>query len=418
MQNTAIYESPNLGTIRLVEDAKTEQGVKIFNSPDFGEIRTAGSADNPLFCLADVCRVLDLQAGATKNRLSQKGINSINTLTNGGHQEMIYINEQNLYKVIMRSDKPQAEPFQNWVCGEVLPTIRNTAIHESPDLGAISLLETTKENDRVSQTELLKNTEICGKQFNVYGTPENPLFKAQDIAEVIEHSNSRVLLEQVDEDEKGVRIVYTPGGNQQVWFLTEDGLYEVLMQSRKPIAKKFKKEVKAILKEIRTKGGYIAASTEMTDAEIMAKALLIGQETIKRKDERIKELQSLNIRQQGIIDGMKKDSDYLKLILQSPSTVTTTQIAQDYGMSAKAFNMLLHQMKIQHKVNGQWILYAPHQAKGYVHSFTFNITHADGSTSVKMQTEWTQRGRIFLYDALKEACIIPMVEKEPLCHFN
>lgn len=268
-----------------------ETSIKIFNSPEFGKIRTAGSADNPLFCLADVCRVLDLQVGATKNRLSQKGINLINTLTNGGHQEMIYINEQNLYKVIMRCDKPQAEPFQDWVCGEVLPTIRKT-------------------------------------------------------------------------------------------------------------------------------GGYIAASTEMTDAEIMAKALLIGQETIKRKDERIRELQEQNEKQQQLIGGMKKDSDYLKLILQSPSTVTTTQIAQDYGMSAKAFNILLHQMKIQHKVNGQWILYAPHQAKGYVHSFTFNITHADGSTSVKMQTEWTQRGRIFLYDALKEACIIPMVEKEPLCHFN
>ena len=100
--------------------------ITIFNNPKFGEIRAAGTAEQPLFCLADVCKVLDLQTGATKSRLNPKGISSINTLTSGGNQTLIFIHEQNLYKVIMRSDKPQAEPFQDWVCGEVLPTIRKT----------------------------------------------------------------------------------------------------------------------------------------------------------------------------------------------------------------------------------------------------------------------------------------------------
>ena len=109
--------------------------IKIFKNERFGEIRTAGTSEEPLFCLADVCRVLELQPGRTKQRLSEKGITSIKTLTNGGHQDLIYINEQNLYKVIMRSDKPQAEPFQDWVCGEVLPSIRKTGgyIAAKPD---------------------------------------------------------------------------------------------------------------------------------------------------------------------------------------------------------------------------------------------------------------------------------------------
>lgn len=109
--------------------------IKIFKNERFGEIRTAGTSEEPLFCLADVCRVLDLQPGRTKQRLSEKGVTSIKTLTNGGHQDLIYINEQNLYKVIMRSDKPQAEPFQDWVCGEVLPSIRKTGgyIAAKPD---------------------------------------------------------------------------------------------------------------------------------------------------------------------------------------------------------------------------------------------------------------------------------------------
>ena len=101
--------------------------IKIFDNPQFGEIRTAGTSEKPLFCLADVCRVLDLQVTPTKNRLKPDGVSLIKVIDSlGREQEATFITEQNLYKVIMRSDKPQAEPFQDWVCGEVLPTLRKT----------------------------------------------------------------------------------------------------------------------------------------------------------------------------------------------------------------------------------------------------------------------------------------------------
>ncbi len=105
--------------------------IKIFDNAEFGEIRTAGTSEKPLFCLTDICRVLDLHAGMTKQRLDSKGVSLIDTPTNGGIQSLIYINEKNLYKVIMRSDKPQAEPFQDWVCGEVLPSIRKTGSYST-----------------------------------------------------------------------------------------------------------------------------------------------------------------------------------------------------------------------------------------------------------------------------------------------
>ena len=105
--------------------------IQIFNNPEFGEIRTAGTSEEPLFCLADICRVLDLHTGMTKQRLDQKGVSLIDTPTSGGVQQLVYINEKNLYKVIMRSDKPQAEPFQDWVCGEVLPSIRKTGSYST-----------------------------------------------------------------------------------------------------------------------------------------------------------------------------------------------------------------------------------------------------------------------------------------------
>lgn len=263
-----------------------ETTITIFTNPTFGEIRTAGTADEPMFCLADVCRVLELSnISETKRRLIKDGVSSIEVIDNlGRKQQANFINEQNLYKVIMRSDKPQAEPFQDWVCGEVLPTIRKT-------------------------------------------------------------------------------------------------------------------------------GGYIAANAQMTDEEIMATALRIGEATIRKRDERIRQLEAEAKQKDVLISDMRKGNDYLNTILQSNGTVTTTQIAQDYGMSAMALNRKLAEMRVQHKVNGQWILYATHQAKGYVHSRTLNLTHRDGRPYTCMVTEWTQRGRLFLYDALKEVGVLPVIER-------
>ena len=108
--------------------------IQIFNNPQFGHIRTSGTADNPMFCLSDICKALELQTNKVKSRLNERGVTSIPTPTQNQFgaevvQEMIYVNEQNLYRVIMRSDKPQAEPFQDWVCGDVLPSIRKHGIY-------------------------------------------------------------------------------------------------------------------------------------------------------------------------------------------------------------------------------------------------------------------------------------------------
>lgn len=112
----------------------------------------------------------------------------------------------------------------------------------------------------MNNLQVVEQREVLGKEFKIYGDFENPLFLAKDVAEWIEHSKSDVMLKSVDDNEKvKVNNVYVDGrtGGNGVWFLTEDGLYEVLMQSRKPIAKEFKKEVKKILKTIRQNGMYV-----------------------------------------------------------------------------------------------------------------------------------------------------------------
>lgn len=138
---------------------------------------------------------------------------------------------------------------------------------------------------------VINEQEVLGKHFRIFGTIENPLFLAKDVAEWIGYSISNVskMLSSVDNEEKTTRTIITSGSNYQTeaWFLTEDGLYEVLMQSRKPIAKQFKKEVKKILKSIRKNGAYIRNQENMTPAEIVAHGLIAAQKIIESKEKEI-----------------------------------------------------------------------------------------------------------------------------------
>lgn len=136
--------------------------------------------------------------------------------------------------------------------------------------------------------QVLSETELLGHKFTVYGTAENPLFLAKEVAECIDYAKTSQgyydvsrMVGTVDEEEKYLRIIFVDGRNYEMWFLTEDGLYEVLFQSRKPIAKEFKKGVKEILKTIRKTGGYLATKQDDTPEEIMARALTIAQATKK-----------------------------------------------------------------------------------------------------------------------------------------
>ena len=262
-----------------------ENQITIFNNPQFGDIRTAGTTDNPLFCLADVCKALDLQPSAVMRRLDD-GVISSNPISDSlGRQQIAnFVNEDGLYDVILDSRKSEAKTFRKWITSDVLPSIRKT-------------------------------------------------------------------------------------------------------------------------------GGYIATNADMSDAEILAKAVLVAQSTIDKRNERIKQLEAENAGQKTLIAQMRKGNDYLNTILQSKGTLATTQVAADYGMSAIAFNKKLNEMHIQHKVHGQWILYSEFMGKGYVQSDTITFYHSVGRPDTRLCTVWTQRGRLFLYDALKELGILPLVER-------
>lgn len=117
---------------------------------------------------------------------------------------------------------------------------------------------------RPQLTELLQTTQLCGVSLSVYGTPAEPLFLAKEVAEILDHSKASVMIDMVDEDEKLRETIFTSGQRREMWLLTEQGLYEVLMQSRKPVARQFKAGVKALLKALRTGEQPAANSQQQT----------------------------------------------------------------------------------------------------------------------------------------------------------
>ena len=182
-----------------------------------------------------------------------------------------------------------------------------------------------REED-MNEVQLLDQREVLGKQFKIYGTVDEPLFLAKDVAEWIEYNISNVskLVNSVDEDEKMTRTIYTSDGNATTaWLLTEEGLYEVLMQSRKPIAKEFKKQVKIILKDIRKHGMYA------TD-ELLDNPDLLIQVATKLKEEKEKNilLLSKTEQQEKRIVHLEPHADFSKDFLKSEGTIQIGSLAK------------------------------------------------------------------------------------------
>jgi len=146
--------------------------------------------------------------------------------------------------------------------------------------------------------------------------------------------------------------------------------------------------------------------------KVMARALQIARQQISELQSRCFSLTMQTRRQEKMLQEMKPKADYLDSILHSPSLILTTQIAKDYGMSTIAFNLMLRDLGVQYRVREQWVLYEKYQGQGYTASTTFEVPQADGSLLVKQQTEWTQKGRRFLYLFLKENGRIPVVEQQ------
>lgn len=172
-------------------------------------------------------------------------------------------------------------------------------------------LKTEKEN-RMNEIKVINKSMLLGKEIDVYGSVDEPLFLAKDVAEWIEHTQPSKMVETVDEDEKLMGTIFLSGQNREVWMLTEDGLYEVLMQSRKPIAKQFKKGVKEILKTIRKTGSY-SVSKPLSQLEVLQMAV----NQMVEQEKRLSGVERLALEQKERLDKMElEQADNAKALLE------------------------------------------------------------------------------------------------------
>lgn len=166
---------------------------------------------------------------------------------------------------------------------------------------------------------------------------------------------------------------------------------------------------------------YINRFHEMEDAikahiptgnELIALAVVEAQKLLAQKEEEIKQLEDSVQQMDKVITELTPKADYADRILSSNDCMTVTQIAQDYGLYAVSFNRILSRAGIQRKVGEQWILYAEYQGRGYVQNKTYDYEKANGTTGTKLSTVWTQKGRMFLYNRLKQIGVLPVMEWE------
>ena len=251
-------------------------------------------------------------------------------------------------------------------------------------------------------------------QVRVIMQNNEPWFVGKDVAEILGYERgAKAIQDHVDEEDKGVVPIQDSIGRMQgTPVINESGLYSLVLSSKLPTAKKFKHWVTSeVLPSIRKHGAY--ATDDVIDNILKNPDFGIKLLTeLKQEREEKKALEFANKQKDQLIGELKPKADYVDKILKNTGLVTITQIAKDYGMSGEKMNSLLHELGVQYKQSGQWLLYTKYQDKGYTHSQTVDITRSDGRPDIKMNTKWTQKGRLFLYDLLKVNGLLPVIERK------
>lgn len=257
----------------------------------------------------------------------------------------------------------------------------------------------------MQEIRVFENTEFGAvRALEVDGTP---WFVGKDVAEVLGYSNpQKAIRDHVDEEDRTVNESFTVNGTMAS-LINESGLYSLVLSSKLPGAKAFKRWVTSeVLPSIRKHGLYaideIIANPDMAIAALQA----LKEEREKRL---AAELDKAVLTQQ--VAELRPKASYYDLILQCASLLSVTEISKDYGMSAKAFNKKLHELKIQYQQSGVWFLYAEYQDGGYTQTKTQHYCRSDGTQGARTHMYWTQKGRLFLYERLKAEGVLPMIER-------
>lgn len=256
----------------------------------------------------------------------------------------------------------------------------------------------------MNNLEVFKNEEFG--EVRTITIDDEPYFVGKDVALILGYTNpQKALRDHVDEEDKTRNESFTVNGTQGI-LINESGLYSLILSSKLPNAKKFKHWVTSeVLPAIRKHGMY-AIDDLIANPDLGIAAL----NALKKEREKNKKLEeSVAVKTQQISEMIPKAS-YYDVVLNCKDLVSIGSIAKDYGWSAKKMNKTLHEKGIQFKQGDIWLLYQKYSEKGYTSTKTHTYLDSDGQHT-KVHTYWTQKGRLFIYDLLKEDSIYPNIER-------
>lgn len=238
-----------------------------------------------------------------------------------------------------------------------------------------------------------------------------PWFVGKDVAEALGFTNPRdAISTHVFDDDKGVERIDTLGGKQNMTIINESGLYALVFGSRLDSAKRFKHWVTSeVLPTIRKYKVY--ATDDMIDKMIDDPDLAIKAFTaLKEERAKRKALETTVAAQSQQIAELTPKATYYDVVLRCKDAVNISVIAKDYGWSAQKMNEYLHDKGIQYKRGGIWLLYQKYAAMGYTKTFTNLYSDSKAITHAGVHTKWTQKGRLFIYELLKNDGVLPQLE--------
>ena len=235
-----------------------------------------------------------------------------------------------------------------------------------------------------------------------------PYFVGKDVAEILGYKDtSDAMKKHVDSEDKLTRHFADSGQNREMYVINESGLYSLILSSKLPKAKEFKRWVTSeVLPSIRKHGMY--ATEELISNPDIAIAAF---QALKEEREKNRKLTDTVAVQNQQIAELQPKASYYDVVLNCKDLLSITEIAKDYGKSAKWLNNYLHENKVQYKQGNIWLLYQNHAEKGYTNTKTQTFNGNDGNVHTKVHTYWTQKGRLFIYDLLKSKGIVPIIER-------
>lgn len=245
-----------------------------------------------------------------------------------------------------------------------------------------------------------------GQEVRTVTIDNEPYFVGKDVGSILGYARTADAIKaHVDDEDKLTRQFTDSGQKRSMTVINESGLYSLILGSKLPQAREFKHWVTSeVLPTIRKHGAY------MTPAKI--EEVLTDPDTIIQLATQLKQEREGRLIAEQKVNELTPKATYYDKVLADKSLVTITQIAKDYGMSGRAMNRKLHELKVIYKQGQTWLLYAKYQKTGWTHSETVMVPKKDGTEKAVLNTKWTQQGRLGLYELLKSNNIIPLIEQD------